>query len=188
VVGTDKSDDAPPGVSDFTVAVPRGRRRPADDPLRVLRASRSAPIDVVASLVRHPLHAVSTATRCSVDRPPYDPKAARHFHRLRRPLRVRATMPSPALPGWIAPPGVSCPSSDLVRRDPYHPGMPRPARSALGVSRPRDGLLPLRTRGHARPAAAPGVPTCKVLSNGKAETRCRVCCTLSLVVRSNLEL
>jgi hypothetical protein len=33
--------------------------------------------------------------------------------RLRLPLRVQATAPSPAMPGRVAPPGVSRPSSDI---------------------------------------------------------------------------
>jgi hypothetical protein len=41
---------------------PRGR------PSQGLRTSRSAPADVAASSVRRPLHAVSTAARCSIDR------------------------------------------------------------------------------------------------------------------------
>jgi len=112
--------------------------------------------------------------------------AARNFHRLRRPLRVLATMPSPAMPGWIAPPGVSRPFSDFVRRDPYHPGLPHPARSALGVSRPLDGLLSLRTCGLAGPAAAPGVPISQILSSGKAGTHRCVRCALSSAVRASL--
>jgi hypothetical protein len=35
--------------------------------------------------------------------------------RLRRPLRVRAHVPSPAMPGRVAPPGVSRPYSDIGR-------------------------------------------------------------------------
>jgi len=52
-----------------TEAVPAGRRRPAVDPRRVPRASRSAPSDVAASLVRRSLRVVFTTTRCSVVRP-----------------------------------------------------------------------------------------------------------------------
>jgi hypothetical protein len=52
------------------------------------------------------------------------------FHRLRLPLRVRAEVPSLAMPGQVAPPGVSRPFSDigggicitrvcLTRHDPF---------------------------------------------------------------------
>jgi len=142
-----------------TEAVPAGRRRPAVDPRRVPRASRSAPSDVAASLVRRSLRVVFTnevfrrpAVR-AVRRPPGD------FHRLRRPLRVLALVPSPTMPGRIAPPGVPRPFSDINQRDPYHPGLPHPALSVLGVSHPHDGLLSLRPCGHAGSAAAPGVST-----------------------------
>jgi len=69
VVGTDKSVETPPGVTDFSRAVPTGRHRPVDDPLGVLRASRSAPYFVAATLVRRSLHVVFTTTRSSVVRP-----------------------------------------------------------------------------------------------------------------------
>jgi len=110
------------------------------------------------------------------------------FRRLHRPLRVPARVPSPTVSGRIAPPGVSRPSGDMNRRDPYHPGLPHPARSVLGVFRPLDGLRSLRPRGLAGSAAAHGVSTRRVLSNGKAETRRRVRCALSPTVLVSLEL
>jgi hypothetical protein len=110
------------------------------------------------------------------------------FHRLRRPLRVRAKVPSPTQHGRIAPPGVLRPSSDMSRRDTYHPGLPHPARSAHGVFRPLGGFLSLRPRGHARSAAAHGVSTRRVLSGGGAGTRFRVRCTLSPTVLGSLLL
>jgi hypothetical protein len=59
------------------------------------------------------------------------------------------------------------------RRDPHDPGLPHPARSVLGVSRPLDGFFSLRPRGHARSAAAPGVLARAALSGGEAVVRCR---------------
>jgi hypothetical protein len=189
VVGTDQSVEAPSGVSDLTKAVPPGRRRPGDDPLGVSRASRSAPDRVAASSVRRSLLVVSTTARSSADpavRSVRRPTGG--FHRLRRPLRVRALVPSPTVPGRIAPPGVSRPSGDLSRRDPDHPGLPRPAPSVLGVSRPLDGLLSPRPRGLAGSAAASGVHPREVLSDGEAGMRCRIRCAPSPTVPFSLGL
>jgi hypothetical protein len=69
VVGTDKSVETSPGVSDISKAVPTGRHRPADDPLGVPRASRSAPHVVAAVLIGRFLHVVSTTARHSDVRP-----------------------------------------------------------------------------------------------------------------------
>jgi hypothetical protein len=99
------------------------------------------------------------------------------FHRLRRPLRVRATMPSPVLPDRVAPPGVSRPFSDINRREPFLPGLPHPARSAPGVFHPLGGLLPPRPCGHMTPAAAPGVSMTEALSGDWAGTCRHVRCT-----------
>lgn len=76
-------------------------------------ASRSAPHGVAATSVRRPLrvrfhdHEVfrRPAVRRSEDR--------RRLPRLGGPLRVRAVTPSPAMPGRVAPPGVSRPFSDV---------------------------------------------------------------------------
>jgi hypothetical protein len=62
----------------------------------------------------------------------------------------------------------------MSRRDPLGAGLPRPPRSVLGVSRSLDGFSSLRPCGHARSAAAPGVPTPRALSGEKAVTRRRV--------------
>jgi len=68
----------------------------------------------------------------------------------------------------VAPPGVSRPFSDtsggICMTRAYH----GPAPSVLGVSHPLDGLLSLRPCGHARSAAAHGVPARRALSNGQA--------------------
>jgi hypothetical protein len=55
-------------------------------------------------------------------------------HRLRLPLRVRAAMPSPAMPGRVAPPGVSRPFSDIG-------GGIRRSRAYLTRHRPSSGFL-----------------------------------------------
>jgi len=103
-------------------------------------SSRSAPFVVAASSVRRALHAVSTAARCSADRlhrtleRPCD-----DFHRFRRPLRVRAAMPSPVQRGPGRP---SWGFTPLQR--------PRPERSARrgfaspATFRPRSFSLPRR--------------------------------------------
>jgi hypothetical protein len=185
----EQSVEAPPGVSDLTCAVPPGRRRPGDDPRGVSRASRSAPDRVAASSVRRSLLVVSTTARSSADpavRSVRRPTGC--FHRLRRPLRVWARVPSPTVPGRIAPPGVSRPSGDISRRDPVHPGLPHPAPSVLGVSHPLDGLLSLGPRGLAGSAAASGVLTREVLSDGEAGTRRRVRCAPSPTVLFSLVL
>src|SRR5262249_17862076 len=110
------------------------------------------------------------------------------FHELRHPLRVLAWVPSPTEQGRNAPPGVPRPSSDINQGDPYHPGFPHPAHSVHGVSHPLDALLPPRPCGHARSAAAHGVSTRRVLSDGKAETRRRVHCAVSPTVLGSLLL
>ena len=58
--------------------------------------------------------------------------------------------------------------------------MPHPARSVLGVSRPLDGSISLRPRGHARSSAAPGVRSRATLSDGRAVMRCRIPAPLRL--------
>jgi hypothetical protein len=88
--------------------------------------------------------------------PPDGPKTARQLPRLRRPLRVRAKVPSPVLHGPVRPSWGSAPLQRHRRRDPHDPGLPHPARSVLGVSHPLDGFLSLQPRGHARSAAALG--------------------------------
>jgi hypothetical protein len=74
------------------------------------------------------------------------------------------------------------------RRDLYDPGLPHPARSVLGVSRPLDGSISLRPRGLARSSAAPGVRSRETLSNGRAVMRCRIRCALSSAMLHSLEL
>jgi len=59
------------------------------------------------------------------------------FRRLRRPLRVRAETPSPAMPGRVAPPGVSRPFSDIggeIRMTRAYPARHRPSSGFLTPS------------------------------------------------------
>jgi hypothetical protein len=76
-------------------------------------------------------------------------------------------MPSPVLHGPGRPSWGFTPLQRHRRRDPHDPGLPHPARSVLGVSRPLDGFLSLRPRGHARSAAAPGVQLATLFRTGR---------------------
>jgi len=115
VVGTDKSVEAPPGVS----AAQRLFHRDVAVPETTLAGltglpERSGPRSGVVG---------SAATSTSFPRPrgipqsgrPNGPKTARQLPRLRLPLRVRAAVPSPVMPDRVAPPGVSRPFSDIGR-------------------------------------------------------------------------
>jgi hypothetical protein len=89
-------------------------------------------------------HEVFRRSACRAVRRP--PGASR---RLRRPLRVRARVPSPVLADRIAPHEVLCPFSDFSGGIRITRAALGPALSVLGVSHPLDGLLslqPLRTR------------------------------------------
>ena len=59
---------------------------------------------------------------------------------------------------WVrcSPPGVRSPLQRSRQQDTLHPGLPHPARSALGVSHPLDGLLPCHLA-TSRAAVVPGV-------------------------------
>jgi hypothetical protein len=113
VVGTDKSVEAPPGVSassqlfDRDVAVP-GTTLAGLTGLSERSARRSGAIGSPPPPRRLYDHEEfrRSAVR-AVRRPPGSSR------RLCRPLRVRAEMPSPAMPGQVAPPGVSRPFSDI---------------------------------------------------------------------------
>jgi len=113
VVGTDKSVEAPPGVSAA---------------LRLFDRDVAVPGTTLAGLTGLPERSV----RCSgaIGSPPPPRRLYDHeeFHRpavrsvrrptgssrrLRLPLRVRAEMPSLTMPGQVAPPGVSRPFSDI---------------------------------------------------------------------------
>jgi len=113
VVGTDKSVEAPPGVS----AAQRLFHRDVAVPGTTLTGltglpERSGPRSGVVG---------SAAASTSFPRPrgipqsgrPNGPKTVRQLPRLRLPHRVRAVVPSPAMPGRVAPPGVSRPFSDI---------------------------------------------------------------------------
>jgi hypothetical protein len=113
VVGTDKSVEAPPGVSAA---------------LRLFNRDVAVPGTTLTGLTG--LSERSARRSGAIGSPPPPRRLYDHeeFHRpavrsvrrptggsrrLRRPLRVRAEMPSLAMPGQIAPPGVSCPFSDI---------------------------------------------------------------------------
>jgi hypothetical protein len=118
---------------------------------------------------------------------PFGPKTARQLPQASSPSQGSGldALPGHAWPGrpsWGFPP-----LQRHQRRDPYHPGLPRPAHSVPGVSHPLDGLLPLQPCGHARSAAAHGVLAPETLSDGEAGARFRARCVLSSTVLGNLE-
>ena len=122
---------------------PSGRRfRLPADPLRVGPASRSSSPDVVAA---HWFTAPSSSSQRPRGLPPsvrsWTQASATTPTGLGCPLRVRASPPIrgtevPGCPSWS-----SAPLQRHGRQGPLHPGLPHPARSALGVSHPPDGLL-----------------------------------------------
>jgi len=189
VVGSDKSVEAPPGVS----AALRLFR--AD--VAVLRTTLSGLACLSEHSSRHSgdigsphpprrlddLEVFCRSACRAIFRPPG------RSRRLCLPLRVRARAPSPVrfgtgspLLGFHAPPATSAKGS-------VSPGSSTdPAPSVLGVSHPLDGLLSLRPCGHARSAAAHGVLAHLTLSSGEAETRFRASDALSSTVLYSLEL
>jgi len=188
VVGTDKSVEALPGVT----AAPElfhedvailGTTLSGLSGLPERSDRRSGVIGSPHPPRRLHDHEVFRRSACrAVARPPGGSR------RLRRPLRVRARVPSPVLPDRVAPPRVTRPFSDFSRGIRITRAIHGPAPSVLGVSHPLDGLLSLRPCGHARSAAAHGVFARRALSSGKAETRRRVCCAPSSTVLYSLEL
>jgi len=166
VVGTDKSVEAPPGVTAASrlfrghVAVPRTTLSGLSG-LSKRFVRRSGVIGSPPPPRRLYDHEVfRRPTVRSVRRP------TGGFHRLSLPLRVRAETPSPAMPGRVAPPGVSRPFSDVSGGIRLSRAYLARNLAVLGVSHPLDGLLSLRPCGHARSAAAPGVLARKTLSDG----------------------
>jgi len=158
VVGTDKSVEAPPGVS----VSPRLFRRD----VAVLRTTLSGLTGLSERSVRrrddigssqpprrfNDLEAFRRSARQSVRRPPGNSLgfvALSGFGPKCPPRSLRG----PGRPSWGF-----LPLQRHRRRDLHDPGLPHPARSVLGVSHPHDGFFSLRPRGHARSAAAPGVP------------------------------
>jgi hypothetical protein len=188
VVGTDKSVEAPPGVSDFVLTVPRDVAVPRTTlagltGLPERSARRSGVIGSPPPPRR--LHDLEVFRRPAVRAVARPPGGSLGF---RLPLRVRVRTPSPVQRGPGRPSWGSSPLQRLQRRDPYRPGLPRPAPSVLRVSRPLDGLLSLQPCGLAGSAAAPGVSTSDALSVGKAVTHRCVRCALPSTVLCNLEL
>jgi len=188
VVGTDKSVEAPPGVAAALrlfredVAV-LGTTLSGLIRLSERSAPRSGDIGSPPPPRRLDDREVFRGTACRAVRRPRGGSL-----RLDRPLRVRARAPSPVLPDRDAPPGVSCPYSDISQGIRITRVVHDPAPSVLGVSHPLDGLLSLAPRGLAGSAAAHGVRAPKTLSGGEAETRCRASCALSSAVLYSLEL
>jgi hypothetical protein len=88
---------------------------------------------------------------------PNGPKTARQLPQTSSPSQGSGRKPSSAMPGRVAPPGVSRPFSDIDVRGPYHPGLTGPAPSVLTVSHRLDGFLPPTPCGLAGSAAAHGV-------------------------------
>jgi len=143
-------------------------------------ASRSAPSGVAARLVRRSLHVVFTTARYSAVRasvrPCGRPATLTGFvtlsgFGLRCPLRSSR---GPDRPSWG-----SCPFSDVSGGIRMSRAIQGPAPSVLGVSHPLDGLLSLAPCGLAGSAAAHGVLARAILSEERAETRCRGSCTPS---------
>jgi hypothetical protein len=164
VVGTDKSVEAPPGVS----AAPR-----------LFHGDVAIPETTLAGLIGFPERSVRRSGDIGSPQPPrrlYDHEVFRRpasrairrspggSRKLHRPLRVRAAVPSPVLPDRVAPPGVSRPFSDVSGGIHASRAIHGPEPSVLGVSHPLDGLLSLRPCGHARSAAAHGVLAREALS------------------------
>jgi hypothetical protein len=167
VVGTDKSVEAPPGVS----VSPRLFRRD----VAVLRTTLSGLTGLSESSERRrddigssqpprrfdDHEAFRRSARQSVRRPPgnslgfvalsrFGPKCPpRSFH-------------GPGRPSWGFPP-----LQRHRRRDPHDPGLPHPARSVPEVSHLLDGFFPPMPRRHMTPAAAPGVSTFRSFRAGR---------------------
>jgi len=169
VVGSDKSVEAPPGVSvapelfHEDVAV-LGTTLSGFDGLSERSVRRSGVIGSPHPPRRLDDHEVFRRSACrAVARPPGGSR------RLRRPLRVRALVPSPVLPDRVAPPGVWHPFSGSGGGIRITRAFHGPAHSVLRVSHPLDGLLSLRPCGLAGSAAAHGVLVRRSLSSGEAE-------------------
>jgi len=196
VVGTDKSVEAPPGISDYVSAVPR---------------HVAVPRTTLSGLTGLSERSVQRSGDIGSPHPPrrfYDREVFRrptvrsvarptgNSHRLRLPLRVWAETPSPAMPGRVAPPGVSRPFSDiggriritracLARHDPPSGFLtPSTGCSPSGLA---DTLGPLPLMGFSlvtpfrtgRPwciaaPAAPSRPRCSTASNSEEYEVCKL--------------
>jgi hypothetical protein len=113
VGGTDKSVEAPPGVSAALRLFNRDVAVPGTTLTGVTglseRFDRRSGVIGSPHPPRH-LYDHEVFRRPTVRTIRRSPGSSR---RLRLPLRVQATAPSPAMPGRVAPPGVSRPSSDI---------------------------------------------------------------------------
>jgi len=142
---------SPPGVYDRCARLTRCRHplsAPSDSlPLGVPSARRSD------SSVRRSLRAVSTTTRCSVVRsvPHVRGRTGSASHRLGSPTGPCAGSVPGSQGSRTSPPGVLPPLQRHKCAGPLYPGLPHPARSALGVSHPLDGFLPARSAVHKGP-------------------------------------
>jgi len=143
VVGSDKSAEAPPGVSVASelfhedVAI-LGTTLSGLTGLSERSGRRSG----VSGSPRPPrrLHDREAFRRSACRAIRRSPGGSR---RLRLPLRVRAPSPSPVRQGPDRPSWGSVPLQRLQRRDPVHPGLPRPGTfRPRGFSPPRRVALP----------------------------------------------
>jgi len=188
-VGSDKSVEAPPGVSAARelfhedVAV-LGTTLSGLSCLSECSARRSGDIGSPQPPRRFDDHEVFRRSACRTVRRP--PGCSR---RLCRPLRVRARVPSPVLPDRVAPPGVSRPFSDLGWGDPYHPGR------STARHHPSSGFLTLSTvcspsdlADSLGPLPLMGLSLAGLFRTGRPKTRCRVSCAPSSAVLYSLEL
>jgi hypothetical protein len=188
VVGTDKSVEAPPGVS--------VSRELFHEDVAVLETTLSGFACLSEHSARRSGAIGSPHPSTSFSRPrglppfgrPCGPKTARQLPQASPPSQGSGSraLPGPARPG--RPSWGSLPSSDVSEGICITRADHGPAPSVLGVSHPLDGLLSLTPCGHARSAAAHGVLARKALSGARAETRCRASHVLSSTVLYSLEL
>jgi hypothetical protein len=189
VVGTDKSVEAPPGVSAAR---------------RLFHGDVAIPGTTLAGLIGFSERSVRRSGDIGSPQPPrrfHDLEAFRRSasrtvrrprggsRKLHRPLRVRAVVPSPVLPDRVAPPGVSRPFSDLGWGDPYHPGR------STARHHPSSGFLTLSTvcspsdlADSLGPLPLMGLSLAGLFRTERPKTRRRVSCAPSSAVLYSLEL
>jgi hypothetical protein len=189
VVGTDKSVEAPPGVSAAPqlfhgdVAIP-GTTLAGLIGFSERSVRRSGDIGSPHPPRRFDDHEVFRRSACrSVRRPP---DGSRKLH---LPLRVRAAMPSPVQQDRVAPPGVSRPFSDVRRRDPYVPGHPLARHCpSSGFLTPSTGCSPSGLADTLGPLPLMGFLLSRLFRAAGPKTHCCVSCAPSSTVLYSLEL
>jgi len=188
VVGTDKSVEAPPGVSaaswlfhedvavlETTLSGLIGFPERSD--------RRSGDIGSPRPPRRLYDHEVFRRSACrAIRRPPGDSR------KLHRPLRVRAAMPSPVLPDRVAPPGVSRPFSDFSGGICMTRAFQARHNPSSGFLAPSTGYSPSGLADTLGPLPLMGFTLAKLFRAERPETRCRVPCTPSPAVLYSLEL